>query len=109
MGVNKRKDNNLCPACNGFGKHFSRPIKINDYIKSVHITCDLCEGTGQIDNRKWYWRALGYELKNIRLAKGISLRAAAKMLGVDASNLSKMERGVVEPRNLWHQLFFFGK
>ena len=31
----------------------------------------------------------------------ISLRVAAKQFGVDASNLSKMERGVIPPRAVY--------
>jgi hypothetical protein len=32
----------------------------------------------------------------------MTLRAAARQLGIDASNLSKMERGMIAPRCLWH-------
>jgi hypothetical protein len=31
----------------------------------------------------------------------MGLRKAAKFLNIDASNLSKMERGVIRPKNVW--------
>lgn len=94
----------LCTSCDGFGKHFSRPIIVKGKTKIIEMQCDLCNGTGKIEDEKIDWIIKGEELKKYRLRKNFSIREAARVLGMDASNLSKMERGVIKPRNIWNLL-----
>lgn len=91
----------ICKQCDGFGEIFSRPILIAGKVSSASIKCDMCNGTGKIEDIKLLWIAQGKKLKELRLSKNVSLRAAAIKLNVDASNLSKMERGIIQPKNIW--------
>lgn len=92
----------LCTSCDGFGKHFSRPILIKGKVEIIELKCELCNGTGKIKDEKIDWIIKGQKLREYRLEKEITLRKAAKMLGMDASNLSKMERGIIKPKNIWY-------
>ena len=84
---------NICPSCQGFGQVYS-----NNKI----INCGLCNGTGALADKNELWRKQGKSLKYHRLyVVQIGLRKSAKLLGVDASNLSKMERGIIKPYNVW--------
>jgi RecJ-like exonuclease len=91
----------LCTSCDGFGKHFGRPVLIKGKVTVIELTCQLCEGTGKIPDEKIEWVIQGQQLRKYRLQQDISLRSAAKMLNIDASNLSKMERGIIKPHNIW--------
>lgn len=93
----------LCTSCDGFGKHFSRPLLIDGRVTTLELKCELCNGTGKISDEKIDWIIKGQNIKRQRLDKQISLRKAAKILGMDASNLSKMERGIIKPRNIWKE------
>lgn len=79
---------NKCPSCvdgnsYGFGK----------LGKPVVIKCDVCNGTDLVDNLTLVKIEKGKILKEERIARGITLRNEAKWLKVDASELSKLERG----------------
>jgi len=91
----------ICPACDGIGKNFSRPILIKGKVSVAEFPCDVCNQTGQITHLKELWVAKGKAIKQYRLERGYGLREAAKKLNVDASNLSKMERGVIKPKNIY--------
>lgn len=84
-----------CPQCDGFGRIlFAFPSSSK---AAAGLPCPLCEGTGQAEGDFDIWKERGAILKEQRIAKGITLRAAAKYLSVDPSNLSKMERGLMKP------------
>lgn len=82
-----------CPQCNNFGK-IAMPTL------SLDVECPLCEGTGMV--HEWHpdWKAQGKEIKNRRIAAGYTLRTGAKLVQIDPSNLSKMERGLIKPQNI---------
>jgi hypothetical protein len=61
----------------------------------------MCEGKGTLPECVAKWHPYGERLKAERIHRRMTLRAAAKHLGMDASNLSKMERGIIAPRDLW--------
>jgi len=46
---------------------------------------------------KIIWQRQGELLRDFRLQQGLTLRKAGEKYGVDYSNLSKMERGVIQP------------
>lgn len=91
-----------CPQCNGFGEivAFPRPIK---------ITCELCRGSGKVSDKKILWVKQGKILRGRRMAMGITLREAARRHKVDVGNLSRMERGVVKPKNIYGPPTFLEK
>lgn len=69
-------------------------------LYSIALTCDMCGGQGKVPNTTAKWIQWGKLLKARRLASRMSLRAAARLHGIDPSNLSKMERGCICPRPL---------
>ena len=83
----------VCPQCKGFGIVFAafNPIK---------LPCDMCAGSGKVGDPATQWRRLGIILKDRRLKARLGLREAARLHGIDPSNLSKMERGCICPRPL---------
>ena len=84
-----------CPQCNGFKE-------ITDIFRRFVLPCPLCMGKGKVANKHVLWIARGKKLRDFRLdVLGIGLREAARKFQVDASNLSKMERGIINPRNLY--------
>ena len=53
------------------------------------MKCKCCNGSGKARDHV----REGAELKKLRRSEGLSLRAAAKQLGISASLLHKMESG----------------
>lgn len=80
-----------CPSCSGFGKIFGA-------FYPLVAECDTCNGKGFIDDIQTVWMAQGKMLKDYRLNElKLGLREACRKYGYDASNLSKMERGIIKP------------
>ncbi len=83
----------VCPQCRGFGVVFAA-------FHPIRLTCDMCSGTGKVTDATIQWQTLGSILKSRRLIARLGLREAARLHGIDPSNLSKMERGCICPRPL---------
>lgn len=80
-----------CPQCSGFGE-------LADIFRRFVRQCPLCNGSGEVPDKHILWREQGRKLKAYRLdTLHLLLREAARKFGVDASNLSKMERGIIKP------------
>lgn len=115
--TSKIKGEFICPICSGFGKLLSLfpvkklPSKGENIRTGVSMLCNSCKGTGkmQAHEESLLWMAQGRMLKQDRLSKNISLRRAAKMLNMDVSNLSKMENGLLKPKNVYAELTNEGK
>lgn len=83
-----------CPSCNGFGVVFPAP-----WENVTPIECDVCYGSGEINGKQKLWIEYGKRLKKYRIDKlQLGLREASRKYNIDASNLSKMERGVIKPK-----------
>ena len=85
-----------CLQCSGFGVLFSWDGKHS-------ITCDLCKGKGRIKDKHVVWRLQGEILKDERLKRKLTLRKCSAKFNIDPSNLSKMERGIIKPINIFNQ------
>lgn len=89
----------LCPQCDGFGKIFG-----TCFHYAVKF-CDLCKGTGTVSDITLLWHKRGEALRAYRVkVLGLGLRKAAEKFNVDASNLSKMERGIIKPYNIYKKV-----
>jgi len=89
--INEYEKNAGCPNCSGHGKIFT--------FHGVDLgPCDMCLGTGEITPEQQKWRVIGRGMKNIRIKNRKTILAAAQELGINAVELSKMERGVIQPK-----------
>lgn len=89
--MNKNNAKKKCPTCNGFGILFGA-------IMPLTLKCFTCNGLGLIDKRSSIWIKQGEYLKNYRTnVLKLGLREACRKYTQDASNLSKMERGLIKP------------
>lgn len=80
----------VCPQCNGWQRMLT--------FMGVDLgECPMCEGSGRASDEKRRWYSYGQQLKALRIAKRLRLRQAARLIGMDPSNLSKMERGLIRP------------
>lgn len=97
MTAKSNKKTLTCWSCNGTGiaATFLTPKRTVG-----RLTCDRCQGTGQCPEIMREWEKLGRELKADRLQTRTPLRDRAKAMGVTASQLSKAERGITDPRLL---------
>lgn len=84
-----------CPRCDGRGwigpVHINRGDQPHEWREGMD--CDLCGGTGQIDDDKLAAVELGKKLRAKRVAGEESLMEAARRLGVRPSELSALETG----------------
>lgn len=86
----------MCPDCkgkkeslvfySGGSKHGFGPLP-----------CTTCDGEGEVSEEKIAWITRGRELRDKRVAAGRSLREEAEMLGITSVELSRRERGKVNP------------
>jgi len=83
---------NYCRQCNGTGKIFIRPNR----KKIPFIDCDICQGTGECDHNI-LWAMQAEIIKKWRVGNDLTLRECARRYAIDASNLSKMEKGFMQP------------
>lgn len=86
---------NVCQQCSGFGRIIFRTLET--------IKCDMCNGSGEVLDKQILWKIQGEYLKNWRLDRLLTLREASRKFIIDASNLSKMERGVIKPSGEYAQ------
>lgn len=89
----------ICPMCQG-EKIVSGLVKFADGRPCAmqEFSCFRCGGAGEIPDEQAEWIRLGDRLRRTRIARGESLREAAKRLGVSAASLSDLEHGRVDPR-----------
>ena len=86
-----------CPQCIGVGRFTSMfPLK-NPHLS---IDCDLCSATGKVSDEQIQWREKGLKLRDARIERGETLRDFARRHNIDVSDVSKAERGVIDPKIL---------
>lgn len=81
----------ICPQCNGLGV-----IYISGF-------CELCNATGKITRKQKqdFWKIRGLIMKEWRKNQGYTLEDVRKKYGIDPGNLSRMERGLSNPKRYW--------
>jgi len=82
----------ICPSCEGIGVIF---LPFSPKIKT--LPCTRCNGLKEVPEEMKVWMENGELLKSRRIDKRFTLRKAAKFLNIDVTELSNMERGVIEP------------
>ena len=83
-----------CRDCNGDGtvRGYGCPGLI-----PVSITCDRCEGSGQMPVGMPEWIKTGKARRDERVARGVSMQDEAATLSIEPADLSDLERGMVDP------------
>lgn len=89
-----------CPSCHGDGYITGLfPVYAEDCASerkpSVELTCDRCQGTGNIPDEMLEWIERGRKLREDRKSRGMTLRKEAEERGMLPSELSRIERGIV--------------
>lgn len=85
-----------CPRCRGVGG--AAGIACGSFgCRRMSFKCDLCAGTGRVDPIKLEWVERGVAMKAARLAANRTQRMEATRRGIDIVELSRMERGSIEP------------
>ena len=64
------------------------------------IQCDRCQGTGQCPEKMREWEAIGGLIREDRLKSECTLRDRAHKKGWSAYDLSRAERGIIDPYSL---------
>jgi hypothetical protein len=63
----------------------------------MKVDCDVCTGAGKVTAERLQRWQHGRTLREIRLRRGVGLNEAAQMMGISAGDLSRIERGVMDP------------
>ncbi len=85
----------ICPTCDGTGT--ARGFACGNGRLLTSWPCDRCGATGQISDEQHAEIERGRDVRAERMARGLTLRDAAKALGISAVELSAVERGRVDP------------
>ena len=91
-----------CVSCEGRGYLLGIfPIYADGYAGErkpvIEIPCDRCGGSGKMPQEHQRWIEEGAALKRERMSRQIGMRMEAERRGIDPSELSKMERGIIQP------------
>jgi hypothetical protein len=87
----------ICPQC--YGNKVTIGFACPGF-RPIELECDMCRGTGEIGDEQVLWIKLGELCKDARRERGIVMRQFALESGIDASAVSRMERGVDDPASL---------
>lgn len=63
--------------------------------------CLRCQGKGDVPDEMADWAEKGAKLRQLRIKRKLSIFDAAKRLGVRSSDISRAERGMVDPPEWW--------
>lgn len=92
----------ICPSCNGTGT--ARGFMCGNGRLVTSWPCDRCGATGQITDEQAAQITEGAKVRAARMERGLTLRAAAKALGISAVELSDAERGRTDTAGMIERL-----
>ncbi len=95
----------ICPDCNGEKKIAILPKIAKNGKVLTSIPCDRCNQTGKISKRMAAWIKQGAYLRSQRINAKLTLREFSKRTEVDASIISKAERGLMDPIDFANMVF----
>ena len=93
-----------CPTCGVDGvcyvlaSHVTAPVYTTGPLAGfAERPCSVCDGTGEILDARAAWMAEGAKLRAFRDKRDMSLREAARWLGVSPVEWSDAEHGKIDP------------
>jgi len=86
-----------CPQCKGSGQSYCHLNYGERGGEWKWLPCTLCCGDKEISEEQFGWLSKGKALRAARLSRNLILRDAAKLLGMNAVDLSKIEQGKASP------------
>ncbi len=88
-----------CPRCYGEGDLKGFGCGPNVCLKPIVLPCQLCSGTGKVDDEKLEWVKRGEAMRHKRVHEEPyqTQREAARERGISVVEYSKMEQGITEP------------
>lgn len=69
-------------------------------VAGIEIECERCEGSGGVPQEMERWVERGKKLKEKRIGMRINLHKFADQLECLPIDLSKAERGIVDPKDM---------
>jgi|GEM_PF-2266230 len=85
-----------CPECHG-NSTSTAIVCGTQGCRTVSRKCPVCQGRGHVSEERARLWIRGQMLRKDRLMRQETLRQAARRMGITEVELSKMERGIVEP------------
>ena len=73
-------------------------------VAGIEIECERCDGSGKVPQDMERWVERGKKLKEKRIGMRINLHKFAEQLQCLPIDLSKAERGIVDPREMENKL-----
>jgi len=87
----------LCPTCSG-AKELQGIACGGPSAGPFRMACYDCGGTGEVADIRAIWAREGDQLRATRAARDLSLREAARWVGVTAAEWSAAEFGRIDPK-----------
>ena len=83
-----------CPDCEGAGVLVAVACP---GFRRISMPCLMCKGEKVVSVKVIEWKRIGEEMKQERITRSVTLRIEAQQRGMEAVELSEMERGIREP------------
>lgn len=88
-------------VCYVLAAHTSAPAYVTGPLAGfAERPCSVCDGTGEVGDERAAWMIEGAKLRAFRIERDMSLREAARWLGVSPVEWSDAEHGKVDPNGL---------
>lgn len=100
----------ICPQCEGTGEVTALFLirEGKPTIPSAKMPCERCDTQGTVSDKTPEWIKQGEKLKAKRMGKDrsdyMNHRKYAELLGVEIVELSKAERGVIDPQPIMNKV-----
>lgn len=95
-----------CQTCGGTRKMIALHARMSDGSSrfGMELPCFDCDGTGETDAQMPQRKMRGALTRQRRLALGLGLRTFSERVGIPPSDVSRMQRGLVDPAPLEQKL-----
>lgn len=89
-----------CPSCDGSRRTFAHVNRGGVGSGFEWIDCFTCRGVGHVSVEQQRWIDDGCRARDMRISFDLSIREAAKLIGIRPAEISDMETGRRDPLQL---------